>query len=113
MIVSDGTKQRLNGIACRELDLVRVKGKNEPVAIFEPVGPADSLPDAEKQALADFSAAIAAYRRQEWDTAQTLLNKMRQVEDRPIYNVYLKRIGQFRGEPPPPDWDGVFEHLTK
>ncbi len=113
MIISERTRSLLPDFACRELDLVRVKGKNEPVAIFEPVGPENSLTDGEKQALADFSAAIAAYRRQEWDTAQTLLNKMRQVEDQLIYNVYLERIGQFRLEPPPADWDGVFEHQTK
>ncbi len=112
-IISEGTRDRLHDFACRELDLVRVKGKNEPVAIFEPIGPGNSLTDDEKAVLDDFSAAIAAYRRQEWDTAQTLLNKMRQVEDEHIYNVYLERIGQFRREPPPADWDGVFEHLTK
>jgi len=113
MIVSNGTASQLPEFAFRELDLVRVKGKNEPVAIFEPLGPADALSDEQKRALRDFSDAISAYRRKDWDTAQGLLMKLRQHNEELLYNAYLDRIEQFRREPPPAEWDGVFEHLTK
>lgn len=113
MIVSSGTASQLPEFAFRELDLVRVKGKNEPVAIFEPLGPADALSDEQRRALCDFSDAINAYRRKDWDTAQGLLMKLRQHKEELLYNAYLDRIEQFRREPPPTEWDGVFEHLTK
>jgi len=113
MIVSDGTAALLPDFAFRELDLVRVKGKNEPVAIFEPVGLAETLSEEQARELGDFSNAIVAYRQKDWDTAQGLLIKLSNQHDEPIYNVYLDRIEQFRREPPPAEWDGVFEHLTK
>jgi adenylate cyclase len=113
MIVSAGTAELLPGYAFRELDLVRVKGKREPVAIFEPIGRADELSAEKTRDLTDFSDAIAAYRRQDWDTAQGLLIKLRQRQDEVLYNAYLDRIEQFRRKPPPAEWDGVFEHLTK
>jgi len=113
MIVSDGTAKLLPDFAFRELDLVRVKGKREPVAIFEPLGPKAELAANKLQELAVFSDAVDAYRRREWDTAQVLLDKLRHQQDELLYNVYLERIGQFRRNPPPDQWDGVFEHLTK
>ena len=113
MIVSDGTASMLPEFAFRKLDLVKVKGKHEPVAIFEPIGLADELTEDEASDLAAFSNAIVAYRRKDWDTAQGLLNKLKHRQDEHLYNVYLDRIEEFRREPPPADWDGVFEHLTK
>jgi len=113
MIVSDATAALLPDFAFRELDLVRVKGKQEPVAIFEPIGPAAAVSGEVLSRISLFSEAIDAYRHKEWDTAQGLLDKLRRERDEPIYNVYLERIGRFRREPPPHDWDGVFEHLTK
>ena len=113
MIVSEGTASLLPDFTFRELDLVRVKGKNEPVAIYEPVGVTDEIDEHSLDRVKRFSDAIRAYRDQEWDTAQVLLDKLRQEQDDRIYNVYVERIGQFRRDPPPDDWDGVFEHLTK
>jgi adenylate cyclase len=113
MIVSSGTVALLPDFSFRELDLVRVKGKREPVAIFEPLGPTAGVSAAKLLELAQFSDVIDAYRSKDWDSAQVLLDKLRQERDELLYNVYLERIGQFRREPPPGDWDGVFEHLTK
>jgi adenylate cyclase len=113
MIVSDGTAAMLPDFSFRELDLVRVKGKNEPIAIFEPIGLSIELSEEKRRELAAFSTVITAYRQKDWDTAQGLLIKLKHRQDELLYNVYLDRIEQFRREPPPADWDGVFEHLTK
>jgi adenylate cyclase len=113
MIVSAGTASLLPDFAFRELDLVRVKGKTEPIAIFEPLGPADSVSAARLAAVAEFSAAIVAFRRQDWDAAHSSIQNLRELGDEPLYYVYLDRIERFRREPPPADWDGVFEHLSK
>ena len=113
MIVSDGTVLMTPGITYRELDLVRVKGKHEGVAIFEPLGLEQDISDEKKIALEEFAKALQAYRRQDWDEAERSLLNLKQSDDALLYNVYLDRIGQFRQEPPPATWGGVFEHLTK
>ena len=99
--------------AFRELDLVRVKGKNEPVAIFEPLGSSMDMGAEVAAEMDEYAAALAAYRRKDWDSAAVAFEKLRQHTDQLLYNVYLDRIERFRREPPPGDWDGVFAHLTK
>jgi adenylate cyclase len=113
MIVSEGTRTQIPDFVCREIDLVRVKGKTEPIAIFEPIGPANSVAAEQQSKVDEFVAAIAAYRRQDWDTAHKILRNLKEQKDELLYNVYLDRIERFRTQPPPNDWDGVFEHQTK
>ena len=113
MIISDGTRAQIPDFVCREIDLVRVKGKTEPIAIFEPIGPADTIAAEQQSTVDEFAAAIAAYRCQDWDTAHKILRNLNEQQDETLYNVYLDRIESFRRKPPPPDWDGVFEHQTK
>ena len=97
----------------RELDLVRVKGKSKPVAIFEPIGDADSLDDDQRVALAEYEKALAAYRGCDWDNARQLFEKLKERNGELLYSVYLDRIDRFSHEPPAADWDGVFDHLSK
>jgi adenylate cyclase len=113
MIVSAATASLLPDFAFRELDLVRVKGKTEPIAIFEPLGLASTVSARKLASLTEFSAAIVAFRQKDWDTAHSSIQKLREDGDALLYNVYLDRIERFRREPPPADWDGVFEHLSK
>ncbi len=113
MIVSEGTRGRVPDMAFRELDLVRVKGKFEPVAIYEPLGPEDELDEPTREASARFAEILDRYRAQDWDAAERLLRLAAAQQDELLYNVYLDRIERFRKDPPPPNWDGVFEHLSK
>ena len=113
IIVSTRTTELIPEFTFRELDLVRVKGKNEPVAIFEPLWPADKVPEEEQRELDDYVKALAAYRQQEFAAAQQQFANLRERRDALLYNVYLDRIDSFRSEPPPGDWDGVFDHLSK
>jgi adenylate cyclase len=113
IIVNDRTTELVPDYAFRELDLVRVKGKTEPVAIFEPVGPDPQLSAEKRDELETYDRALDAYRNKDWDTAQGIFEKLRTKSERLLYCVYLNRIVAFRAEPPPADWDGVFEHLIK
>ena len=113
IIVNDRTTELVHDFTFRELDLVRVKGKTEPVAIFEPLGPIEELTRELGEELIDYARALDAYRNQDWDRAQRILQKLRRETRRTIFSIYLKRIEAFRNEPPPPDWDGVFEHPIK
>lgn len=113
IIVSGRTAELAPEFTFRELDLVRVKGKTEPVAIYEPLGAAEGLPGEIRRDLDAYSEALAAYRRQDWDTAQGFLQALRRESSAILYGIYLDRIALFRQKPPPADWDGVFEHLVK
>jgi len=113
IIVNNRTAELVPEFTFRELDLVRVKGKTEPVAIFEPVGLSTELDDGSRRELESYREALAAYRRQEWDVAQGILESLCRESERKLYRIYLDRIASYRLDPAPPDWDGVFEHLVK
>ncbi|HEX6590821.1 MAG TPA: adenylate/guanylate cyclase domain-containing protein [Moraxellaceae bacterium] len=113
IVVSEATKAAVPDFSYRPLDCVRVKGKLEPVTIYEPVAETAQLDPARRQQLQEWDSVLAHYRRQEWDVAEKRLNALLREEDRPLYRLYLQRIAQFRETPPPADWDGVYTYTTK
>jgi adenylate cyclase len=99
--------------AFMKVDDVRVKGKETPVAIYEPLGPKDGLADSVRQDAAEFEAAFARYQAQDWDAAEAALRALNARAPRTLYDIYLERIAHFREVPPPAGWDGVFVYTTK
>jgi adenylate cyclase len=114
IIVSETTKAAVPEFVYRELDIVKVKGKDKPIGIYEPVALEEEITDEELTEL-DLSAnAIMAYRNQEWLSAQNLFQELcGSAPNRKLYSIYLERIDDFIKYPPPTDWDGVFVHTTK
>lgn len=114
IIVSEFTVAAAREYAYRELDRVRVKGKEEPVAIFEPIALKSNLDVATTERLERFHLALEDYRQQQWDKAEKVLSALRDEEpQRMIYQVYLERLSVFRDNPPGDNWDGVFTHTSK
>ncbi|GGY53294.1 adenylate/guanylate cyclase domain-containing protein [Pseudoduganella albidiflava] len=94
--------------AWRELDLVRVKGKQEPVAIHEPVAPLDGIDGSVQAELADWHEALALVRAQRWDDAGARLADLHaRFPERALYTLYASRVARYRQHPPGADWDGV------
>jgi adenylate cyclase len=113
-IVSETTKEQAPEFFYRELDMVRVKGKAEPVTIYEPMGMKDQLPIKVIEDTKLFHNALRLYREQNWDAAEQVLQELLTVEpDCYLFKLYLERIAMFRQEPPPAGWDGVFTYTTK
>jgi len=114
IIVSETTRSEIPEFAFRELDLVRVKGKNEPVAIFEPIGHKNDLDKEVISELTAYKQALLNFRAQSLDKAEVdFYNLNREYPHRFLYQVYLDRIAFYRSEPPGDDWDGVFTHTSK
>ncbi len=114
IIVSEFTKALVPEFAYRELDNVRVKGKEKPVAIFEPIGEETQIDAATKERLKLYHEALKLYRSQNWDLAEMqLINLQKQEPQRYVYEMYIKRIIYFRQNPPEVNWDGVFNYETK
>ena len=114
IIVSEFTKAQVPDFVYRELDRVRVKGKDKPVVIYEPVCEDAQLDEMTKANLARYDEALKFYRNQSWDQAETEFDHLQKLEpERYLYEMYLKRIAYFRQSSPEPDWDGVFNFETK
>lgn len=113
MLVSADTARLAPQYAYRELDRVRVKGRQEAVDIMQPLGLKATLPAQCLAAAETFSTMLAAYRAGDWDRAETLLDSMASEQQETVQEVYRARIRRYRNEPPPADWDGVFEHDRK
>lgn len=103
-----------DGFLFRELDLLRVKGKLQPVTIYQLVGRKEDFAAkgtaAEQFALLEqFSHARELYRRREWEAAQRAFQDIldRWPEDGPS-RMYWKRCQEYLFDEPPISWDGVF-----
>ncbi|HEY5292216.1 MAG TPA: GAF domain-containing protein [Burkholderiales bacterium] len=94
----------------REIDLIRVRGMETPVAIYEAIGhhTEDSFPHREA-ALAAFTEGLSRYRGREWGNAARCFRDALAAnpKDGPS-RIYLDRCEIFRSTPPAPDWDGVW-----
>jgi adenylate cyclase len=116
ILIGENTAELVDGaFRLREVDLVRVVGKQRPTRIFELVALAGaSLPEEQEAAFREYAAALAAYREQRWRDAIGLLQEVlrRAPSDGPS-RVLLERCGEFAASPPPPEWDGVFEATKK
>jgi adenylate cyclase len=104
--------------ATLEIDLIQVKGKKQPEAVFTVLGRAEIEQDPRCRDLRELNARmLACYRRQQWTDALDLVERCGKVADGfelgGLYDMYAERIEAFRAAPPPPDWDGVYEAATK
>jgi adenylate cyclase len=112
--VGEATRAAAPEYVYRELDLVRVKGKNEPVAIFEPVGRAGEVAQADLDEIAQWDGALALVRGQRWDEAEQRIAALQEASpSRGLYALYLSRIAHYRQQPPGAGWDGVTTFDTK
>ena len=114
IITSEFTRYAVPEYEYRELDKVRVKGKDRPVSIYEPLGLLENISKDERKLLKQFHTAIKQFRAQNWDAAEREIFALSQLEpDRKIYKIYLDRIMFYRKHPPGEDWDGSFTHTSK
>jgi adenylate cyclase len=108
-----------DGFVFRQLDLIRVKGKLQPVTIYELIGRAAEnsvygTPDEVRQRVDLFHCAHELYRQRRWQDAQnsfqTILDKW--PDDGPS-RIYWKRCQEYLFDEPPSGWDGVFTMTHK
>lgn len=113
-IVSESTRHEVPEFEYRMLDVVKVKGKNKSVTIFEPIDFVEKVNKTTRKSIKEFHHALKLYRQQNWDSAeQTIFHLSQQEPERMIYKIYLDRIAFFRANPPDKNWDGAFIHTSK
>jgi adenylate cyclase len=114
IIISEATWEHIKDrLATRELDVIRVKGKDQPTRIFEVLS---MLPLAPSQAklVQRFAEGLQAYRARRWGKALVLFQAALQEmpNDQPS-QLYIQRCQEFQVTPPRDDWDGVYTMQTK
>jgi adenylate cyclase len=114
IVVSESTRRLADGFAWQELDKVRVKGKQEAIAIFMPLQPALSVEAHHAAEPKAWGLALKAYRAQDWDRCDVqLLNLQRLNAKKYLYQLYAERVASMRLLPFDPSWDGATNFETK
>jgi len=111
IIISESTLEavREGGFVVRFLDLVAVKGKTEPVAVYELIGQAGQFGSLSPELLGTYEEGTRLYRAQRFEEAAARFAEV--LDARPLdgpSRMYLERCEDLVVAPPPPDWDGVF-----
>ena len=102
-------------VTVRELDLIQVKGKNEPVKVYELMGRHDmALTDEQKRSLETYHEGLKLYRGRQFDEAIAYMEQAVQLDPTcHAARIYSERAGLYKIAPPPADWNGVFVMKTK
>ena len=115
IIISEFTYRHVENIIVeRELDEVRVKGKYKPVKIYEVMGKAGKISENTEKLREVFGQGLAYYRKREWDQAIGQFQHALHVVPSDVPSqLYVDRCAMYKQDPPPDNWDGVFEMHTK
>ncbi|MEW6304991.1 MAG: GAF domain-containing protein [Verrucomicrobiota bacterium] len=111
ILISENTYHKLTGdYQIRDIDRVVVKGKTEPIAVFEVL---DFHTDATfpnlQESLAVFKRAMTQYRQQNWDKAIEAFREALKLNPKDLLcEDYIKRCDYMKQHPPGDDWDGVW-----
>ena len=113
ILIGQETKDRISGIVLREIDMVQVKGKDEPITIYQPLGLEGEVEQAVLDEIKLWNQALSYYRAQEWDKAEMQLLNLQKIFRRYLYELFIERIAAYRANPPEASWTGVHKFDTK
>ena len=114
IVVSESTRKLAPEFAWQELDRVRVKGKEQAVAIFWPLAPTERIEKGNQEELKTWATFLKAYRAQDWDQCDVLLLNLHRMNPKKyLYELYTERVASMRLLPFDPEWDGATNFETK
>jgi len=114
IVVSESARKLAPDFGWQELDRVRVKGKDQAVAIFWPVAPANRIGAETEAELKAWGAFLKAYRAQDWEQCDLLMmNLLRMNAKKYLYHLYSDRVASMRLLPFDLEWDGATNFETK
>ena len=114
IVASESTRAQAPGFVWLELDRVRVKGKEQAVAIYYPLGVAGRVAGERLQAMESWHRWLTAFRAQNWPLCDELWPS---IQSNPagdkLLHFYAQRLQERRVLPYDPDWDGATHFDTK
>ena len=113
-IVTEYTRKNQKHFIFREIDRVKVKGKEQGVGIHEVICRISEITPELKNEVQISETALNLYYQQQWPAAKKLFSQLNSENPQnKLYSLYLQRISEFEQNPPATDWDGVYTHTTK
>ncbi|MGM0508814.1 MAG: CHASE2 domain-containing protein [Fusobacteriota bacterium] len=115
IMISENTYEKVkDSVEVRELDIIRVKGKEKPVKVYELLSKKGELNSLDKKMLVYYKLGLKEYRNKNWDEAINNFKKGLEIKKGDsVLNLYINRCETFKKEPPDKDWDGVYTFTTK
>ncbi len=108
ILVGETTRGMVKDVLFREVDRIKVKGKDEAITIYEPVGLESDTGEGVRNELERWNEVLAAYRAQGWDEADAGLLELQRLNPAcGLYQTYSERVDAMRDTALPVDWDGV------
>jgi adenylate cyclase len=101
-------------IEARELDMIRVVGKEKPVKVYELIDRKGEIPEAKREVLKLYEDGLRMYRKKEWHKAKAMFQKAlsKDPHDGPSL-TYIESCKIYAQDPPPENWDGVYTLTAK
>lgn len=111
VIVSETTRAAVPEMLFRELDLVKVRGKDLTTRIFEPLGPRDQAGPELLTEMERHHRALHLYYDQRWAEALAGFTELHaKAANKAYYELFLSRIQHFEDAPPPEQWSGEYHY---
>jgi len=115
ILISEMTRESAGAaIETRELDFVMVKGKHQPIRVYELIGLSGQTDEKLLKKARAFEAALELYRARRFEEAEAAFAALPSAHG-PDHasDEYAARCRHFRAEPPPPDWNGSWALTEK
>ena len=116
ILVSEASQSQAPEFLYRCIDKVQVKGKTQPITIFEPLMHKQQASDLDCKLAQLLNLSFEYYTQQDWPNALIALKEITQHQHpqyKHITELFKDRIEEFQLNPPPSNWDGVFSHTSK
>ncbi len=114
ILVTEFTQENQKKFVFRLVDKVRVKGKKEGISLYQVVCSQPKLTEALRREIELSEDALNLYFQQQWDQAQAAFEALNKAYPTvKLYSLFLERLAEFKQNPPPNNWDGIYTHLNK
>ena len=104
ILIGESTRRAVHDVLFREVDRVKVKGKDEALTIYEPIALESKLDGNLKEELRRWREALQRYRARDWEAAHVALQGL---PSRELYRLFAEKMAETRRLPLPADWDGI------
>ncbi|MBN1939753.1 MAG: adenylate/guanylate cyclase domain-containing protein, partial [Candidatus Aminicenantes bacterium] len=111
LLAGESTVKKTGGaVVAREVDVIRVVGKREPVRIFELMGEKGHVAEDVLGRITLFHQGLERFRARDFARAEAMFDRL---SGDPVAALYLERCRMLAATPPPDDWDFIFDLKTK
>lgn len=101
-------------VEAREIDIIRVVGKKEPIKVYELLAFQGQLHPSITELLKTYNEGIELYHKREFTKALVIFtNILAKYPDDGPSKLFYQRCSVLKDFPPAPEWDGVFEMGSK